>query len=175
MSWHVFRVGWVHEPDPTLGIRVHSPDQVRVYEDPATARARVAEVLRKRAEAENPPYEPWPAPEVPMRIVEAADVPSAPASLSSALRAAGWSVVVTYARGTLTRARDGFTGRGADRRSKHYPAKIVGSWAVRAASPGRRAVAIWHESGGKLAAQAVLCWGDAPARWIGVEAFKKGL
>ena len=172
---HVFRVGWIR--DPGHEVRLHDPHhfQALVYEDPEAARARVAEVLRKRAEAENPPHEPWPAPEVPMRVVEAGAVPGAPARLLSLLVARGWRVVVTYARGTLTCARDGFTGKGADRRAKHYPAVVVGSWALRASAPGRRAVAIWHERGGKFSAQGVLVFGDRPAQWIGVKAFEEGL
>ena len=158
------------------GMRVddHPSALVVPNEDPHVRRREVAEILRARQLAANPPHEPWPSPEIPMRVVELGSCPSAPARLVSRLVRADWRVVVTYARGTLSVARDGFTGTGAEKRPKHYPARIVGSWAVRAGAPGRRAVAIWHVGAdGKLSAQGVLRWGDSPAHWIGMQQFER--
>lgn len=170
------RVGWLDvRPSQWPVGRVRKPDPEPVHVDPEQERARVAELVRARHERENPPYEPWPEPEVRMRTVEGADVPDAPARLARRLQSAGWRVAVTYARGTWERARDGFTGKGADRRAKHYPGKVIGSYAVRASKPDRRAVAIWHEQAGRLSAHKVLVLGDGPARWIGIQEFERGL
>ena len=145
------------------GMRVddHPSALVVPNEDPHARRREVAEILRARQLAENPPAQPWPQPEIPMRVVELGSVPSAPARLVSRLVRADWRVVVTYARGN-TIAAYGRVGR------------VIGSWAVRAGAPGRRAVAIWHVDGkGKLSAQGVLRWGDSPAHWIGMQQFER--
>lgn len=174
MSFHVAGVGWVYSGDDLLPV-LRKPDPVPEAYEAMQARMDVyRERCRLERERERTP-EPWPEPEIPMRVVAAGAAPNAPARLLSALKAGGWRFVVTYARGTLTPARDGFSGRGADRVAKHYPAKVVGSWAIRAARGPDRAVAFWHESGGKLSAQAVLRWGDAPARWIGMQEFERSL
>lgn len=158
-------------------IRVEDRPSLRlsVHLDPDQDRARVAEVLRARRAAESPPWAPWPAPAIPMREVDGATLSGGPARLLSRLRAAQWRVVVTHCRGTLTEARDGFTGKGAERRPKHYPAKIVDSWAVRAGKGNRRAVAIWHGVSGKLTSEGVLVWGDRYAQWIGLREFEGGI
>lgn len=131
------------------------------HEDPHARRREVAEILRARQLAEHPPAQPWPSPEVPMRVVELGSVPNTPARLVRALVRADWRVVVTYARGN-TIGRYGRTGR------------VVGSWAVRAGSGSRRAVAIWHaDSGNRLSAQGVLRWGDSPAHWVGMQQFER--
>ena len=146
------------------GLRVDNrPEQQIVREvDPDAERERLAELLRERRRAQTPGWQPWPAPEVPMRVVAPGSTSGGVARLLSALRSAEWRSAVTYARGTLPGAR-GRRGR------------VVGSWAVRAAKGSRRAVAIWHESGGKLTAQGVLVWGDRYAEWIGVQEFERGL
>lgn len=174
MSFHVFRVGWVYTGLDLLPA-VHRPLPEAVHADPEREREVLGEILRARRERENPPWSPWPEPEIPMRVVDAGAAPGGVARLLSRLRSAEWRSVVTYARGTLSRARDGFTGTGASKRPKHYPAVVVGSWAIRAARGNRRAVAIWHERAGKLESQGVLTWGDAPARWVGVQEFEKGM
>lgn len=175
MTFHVRGVGWVYTGADLLP-RVHRPGTVpEDYEEHQTRMALYRERLREERERASAPPPPWPAPEVPMRVVEPGAAPRAVARLLGALRGAGWRTVLTYARGTLTPARDGHTGQGAERRRKHYPAVVVGSWAVRAAHGGRRAVAIWHERGGKVSAQGVLLFGDSPARWVGIKEFEGGI
>ena len=163
MSWHVFRVGWVHEPDPLLGVRVHSPDPVRVYEDPAAARVRVAEVLRKRAEAANPPRQPWPTPEVMAREVAAAALPEGPARLLSRLQALGWSAAVTYARGTLPDAQ----GR---------PGRVADSYVLRGKRGNRRCAAIWEgTNAGKVTTKGVLTLDERGLTKMKITEFEEGL
>lgn len=145
---------------------VHRPDPFPTYvDDPVAERARIAERVaeRMRVEPPWPGYPVWPAPEVPMRVVEAGSVPNAPRGLLSKLRAHGWRVVVTYARGRTFNAQ-------------RRPGKLTDSWAVRAAVGPRRAVGVWTgPPGGKLTAGGVLVFGDRPARWIGVQEFERGL
>lgn len=142
---------------------VRRADSEGVWLDPEADRARVAEVLRVRRSAETPQREPWPEPEVPMRVIEAGAAPSSVARLLNVLRGAGWRSVATYARGT---------GFDAQRR----PGKVVGSFSLRAARGNRRAVVIWHQdAAGKLTSRGVLVWGDRHAEWIGVQEFERGL
>lgn len=174
---HVGGHGWIDvSPSEWEWLRVHGPDLEARHVDPDEDRMRAAKLVRARIEAEHPPFQLWPTPEVPMRVIAPGSVPGAPARLLSRLRSAGWTVVVTYARGTVTLARDGFSGRGADKTPKHYPAKIVGSYALRCSLGVRRAVAIWWEGGaGRLDPQGVLVWGDRYAQWIGIQEFERGL
>lgn len=132
-----------------------------VHLDPAADRERVSTILRARALAESPPYEPWPAPEVPMRAVEPGALRGTPARLLSKLRSADWRAVVTYARGTTFDAQ-------------RRPGAVIGSWALRASKGNRRMVAIWWErTPGKLQTKGVLVWGDRPAQWVGVSEFEE--
>jgi len=148
--------------------RVHRPDVFPTYiDDPEAERARIAERVAERMRIAPPwPGHPiWPAPEIPMRVVEAGAAPASVARLLSRLRGAEWRTVVTYARGNVPDAQ-------------RRPGRLVGSYALRAASGNRRAVAIWWESKtdmGKLDTQGVLVWGDRVAEWIGIQAFERGL
>jgi hypothetical protein len=148
--------------------RIHRPDPVqRQVDDPEAERVRIAERVRVRMTVPPPwPGHPiWPAPEIPMRVVEAGAVPKGVVRLLSRLRSAGWRTVVTYARGNVPDAQ-------------RRPGRVVGSYALRAASGNRRAVAIWWESNkdaSKLDTQGVLVWGDRTAEWIGIQAFERGL
>jgi len=145
---------------------VRRPDPFPTYvDDPEGERARIAERVaeRMRVEPPWPGYPVWPAPEVPMRVVEAGSTPSAPRGLLSKLRSAEWRVVVTYARGRSFNAQ-------------RRPGRVTDSWAVRAALGARRAVGVWTgPPGGKLTSGGVLVFGDVPARWIGVQEFERGL
>jgi hypothetical protein len=173
---HLPGLGWVDtDPEGWFMHRVHKPDPEPRYVDPEEERARVAVAMRAWRDAQHPPYVPWPDPEVPMRVIAPGSLPSAPARLLSALRSAQWRVVVTYARGTATEAREGFTGKGAQKRPKHYPAKIVGSYALRASLGVRRAVAVWWDSAGRVEPQGVLVWGDQYAKWVGIQEFERSL
>lgn len=148
-----------------MGLRIDNrPEQQIVREvDPEREREVLAEVLRMRRERENPPHQPWPLPEVSMRVINAGAAPRAVARLLSRLRAAQWRSVVTYARGTTFDAQ-------------RRPGRVVGSFALRTASGNRRAVAIWwQDEAGKLTSRKVLVWGDRFAQWIGIEAFEEGL
>lgn len=174
MTSHVPGVGWVYTGLDLLP-RVHRAGSLP--EDYDACRARM-DAYRERCRVERErewTAQPWPAPEVPMRVVEPGVAPDAVLRVLKALQAAQWRFVVTYARGTLTPARDGFSGKGAAKVAKHYPAKVVDSWALRAGCAGRRAVAIWHGYNGKLTSEGVLCWGDAPARWVGITEFMRGV
>jgi hypothetical protein len=148
-----------------MGRRIDNrPEQQLVRNvDPEHEREVLAEILRARRERENPPHRPWPEPEVPMRVVEAGAAPKSVARLLSRLRSAGWRTVVTYARGTTFDAQ-------------RRPGRVVGTYALRAASGRRRAVAIWWEGkAGKLDTQGVLVWGDRFAQWVGIQEFERGL
>lgn len=132
-------------------------------EDPYEARERVSALLRGRRPAPDAQAAPWPAPEVPMRIVEPGALKNAPARLLSRLRVAGWRSVVTYARGTTFDAQK-------------RPGAVVSSWAIRAAKGNRRIVAIWWERAtGRYESRGVLTWGDRPAVWLGLREFERGI
>jgi hypothetical protein len=145
---------------------VHRPDpEPRHVDDPEAERIRIAERVHERMRVDPPwpDYPAWPAPEVPMRVIAAGSLPSAPAKLLSKLRSASWVVVVTYARGSVPDAQ-------------RRPGRVVGSFALRCRRGDRRAVAIWWQSmAGKLETQGVLVWGDRAAEWIGVQEFERGL
>lgn len=143
------------------GVRVedHPEQWLPVSSHPEVDRARVAEILRARREPVV--RADWPAPEVPMRIVEPGSLKSGPARLLRSLRAAEWRSVVTYARGTIFDAQK-------------RPGAVVSSWAIRAAKGNRRIVAIWWErTPGKLESKGVLVWGDRPAVWLGLREFER--
>ncbi len=154
MPFYVGRLGWRVNDTPEA-------DEPR-HGDPAADMARAAAAVRARNLADNPPWQPWPPPEIPMRVIEPGAAPDAVAALSRRLQAAGWRVVITYCRGTKPA-----------RQKRHQV--VVDSYAVRAATRGRRAVAIWWRRAGKLETQGVLVWGDQYARWIGIQEFEGGL
>lgn len=133
-----------------------------VHGDPAELSAAAAARVRARMAAENPPAEPHPVPEVPMRVIGPGAAPDAVRALSARLAGLGWRVVVTYCRGTKTSTQ------------KRYRT-VVDSYAVRAALGVRRAVAIWWVRAGKLETQGVLVWGDRYAAWVGIQEFERGL
>lgn len=144
------------------GVRIddHPSRLIVPNEDPHARRAEVAELLRAQRLAANPPHEPWPAPEIPMRVVAAGSVPSALVRPLSRLTAAGWRSVVTYCRGTSVAAY-----------GKH--GRVVDCWAIRAGKPGIRAVLIWRGPTGKLTNEGVLVWGtDRAATWLGWQQFE---
>lgn len=139
------------------------PEQwLPVHVDPALDRARVAAVLAERRAREHPGHQPWPAPEIPMYVVEPGALRNAPARLLSRLRVAGWRSVVTYARGTTFDAQK-------------RPGRVVGSYAIRSSLGNRRSVAVWWEGDkGRLEEpRGVLVWGDRPAQWIGIREFER--
>jgi len=136
------------------------------HADPTQERNRVAAVLRERGrmlrEAQARP-DTWPAPEVPMRVVEPGALRGGAARLLSKLRSAHWGTVVTYARGTAFDAQK-------------RPGAVVSSWAIRASKDNRRAVAIWWErANGRMESKGVLTWGVEPVKWVGVEEFESGV
>jgi len=130
--------------------------------DPTADRARVAEVVRAQNLALHPPYEPWPAPEVQMRVIAPAAAPDAAQALSRRLAELGWRVVVTYSRGTKPSTQ-----------KRHQV--VIDCYAVRAGKGQRRAVAIWWRRAGKVTTQGVLVWGDRIAQWVGIQEFERGL
>jgi hypothetical protein len=106
------------------------------YVDPAPVAEAVEPRLLPR---------PWPAPEVPARVVALGDpeVSTGPRRLARAASKAGWAVVATYARGTDP--------------GKRVP-RVVDSLALRMRRSERRAVAVWHD--GEI--DTAWLWGDRP-------------
>lgn len=162
MAFHVRGFGWVYEVSDLWRdmTRVVDPEPFPRYVDPEQERARVAERMRQRELERNPPPRPWPAPEVPMRVVEGGSAPNVVRAALVWMGAAGWRSIVTYARGTSI-------GRGGK------PGAVVGSWAIRSARGASRAVAIWEERAGKLTSKGVLRFGDRSAAWVGATEFKR--
>ena len=161
---HVFGFGWIDvEPSNWLASQpIYRPDPEPRHCDPERERAEVAERLRLRKIADNPPRQPWPAPEVPMRVLAPGSIPSAPAKLLRSLRSLGWAVVVTYARGTSPNAQ-------------RRPGRVLDSYALRSSFRNRRAVAFWTgPPGGRLTSDGVLLWGDRHMQWVGVQEFERG-
>lgn len=147
------------------GIRIEDrPSQwLPLNGDPAGERERLGALLRGARPAPSAQGALWPAPEVPMRIVEPGSLRGGAARLLKALRVAGWRSVVTYARGTTFDAQ-------------RRPGGVVSSWAIRAAMGDRRIVAIWWErTAGRFESRGVLCWGDRLAVWLGLREFEKGV
>lgn len=161
---HVMGVGWVDTmPSEWEFDRITDPAPLPRFPhgaDPGQIRAAVDERMRAWREAKNPPLEPWPAPEVAAREVAASDAPNGPARLARALTGAGWSVTVTYARGTIPNAQ----GR---------PGRVVDSWAVRARRGTCRAAALWTGETGKISSDCVLVTGDRPLVKMGLTKFKE--
>ena len=162
---HVAGVGWIDcRPSEWEFDRIVGPAPLPVHvDDPEAERERVAARVAERMRVEPlwPGYPVWPAPEIPMRVIEAGAVPGAPARLLSKLRSADWRVVVTYARGTTFDAQ-------------RRPGRVLDSYALRSASGNRRAIPIWTGSpGGKLTSGGVLLFGDRPTQWIGLREFER--
>lgn len=133
----------------------------------APARAKRAAWMERR-DVGAPPA-PHPAPLVPARPV-GLDTPCPPAALAAcrAAEAAGWSVSLVYARGTVMHA-DGSAGR------------LVESVSLRAwRFPGERAVALWYRPDGcppgSWSAESGWLWVDGQLpRSVGVGAVKDAL
>lgn len=96
-------------------------------------------------------------PEVTARLAQSHEVPRGAAIVQRAALAAGWTVVPTYARGTLT-----FGVR--------VP-RVIDSLALRMSMGRCRAVAVWED--GKFTT--AYLWGDAPLRKIGNHQLKTHL
>lgn len=77
-----------------------------------------------------PPPEPWPEPEVTARPATLTEIPSSAADIAAKAYRAGWSVEVTYARGTVPYNK-------TDRR-------VVDSVAVRMRYRALNAVGVWE-------------------------------
>lgn len=90
----------------------------------------------------------WPAPEVPARVAEPAEIPTGARRVAALAAAAGWTVVATYARGT-------YPGR--------VP-RVVDCLALRMWRGRQRAVALWH--GVKF--QFACAWGETAIRTYNV-------
>lgn len=160
---HVFGFGWIDVRPSEPNYRIHKPDPEPRYCDPDQERAEVSERLRLRRIADNPPRQPWPQPEIPMRVLAPGALPQSPARLLGKLQAAGWAVVVTYCRGT-----------SPDRQRR--PGRVLDSYALRSSLRNRRAVAFWTgPPSGKLTSDGVLLWGDRTMKWVGVKEFEGGL
>lgn len=77
-----------------------------------------------------PPPAPYPAPEVPRRPAVPSEVPRNASALAWDAQTAGWSVGITYARGTRMGARG-------------KPLGVVDSIAVTCLRPAECAIGIW--------------------------------
>lgn len=98
-----------------------------------------------------------PPPEVVARLAEPHEIPRGAATVQHVALAAGWTVVATYARGTLA------TGVRVPR--------VIDNLALRMSMGRCRAVAVWED--GKFTT--AYLWGDAPLRKIGNHQLKTHL
>lgn len=115
------------------------------------ARPHDLDARRRWEAAQNPPPPPHPAPEVRATVI---DVPPAGGAciVVKKARDAGWTVVITYARGT---SMD----------SKGHPGCIIESVAVRAQRGLARFVVTWSRPpGGTWTVGTCWAWGHAPVR-----------
>lgn len=109
-------------------------------------------VARARWEADQMPAPPsHPVVEVPARLAGTTEVPTGPRRVQRAAEAAGWSVVPTYARGTLTPRMHGVR-----------ITRTVESLALRAWHPeGWRFVAVWwRPDGANWSHEGAWAWGS---------------
>lgn len=112
-----------------------SPGSLSVNGEARSSTVDIEAARAERASAESGgERRPWPSPEVSCRLARPTEVPLGARRVQGAAEAAGWVVVVTYARGTTVAGKD-----------KHRA--LVDSIALRMRSifkPDLRAVATWE-------------------------------
>jgi hypothetical protein len=112
-----------------------------------------SDARRRYLDLLDPPPKRYPDPQVPGTIADEDDIPASARAWRAKAQAHGWTVTVTYARGT----KPDQWGR---------PGRVIQSLALRMRHPdGRRAVALWQapEGAGKWGTDTVYAWG--PGRW----------
>jgi hypothetical protein len=108
-----------------------------------------SDARRRYLDLLDPPPARYPDPQVPGTVADEADIPASARAWRAKAQSHGWTVTVTYARGT----KPDQWGR---------PGRVIQSLALRMRHPdGRRAAALWEapEGSGPWKVKKVYAWG----------------